>query len=272
MSGQDLTGTWNADDGGTYYITQIGNSVFWAGLSGDGVINNGLSFCNVFAGQIQGEILFGDWSDVPRGVTQNNGTLSLRITTNSVIKLVKINETGGFGGSSWEQDNSDVPSPPSLHKRLDVTYKNVTNDLGFSYETLLDNLREYHDYVVIVGTVDKTSSFESFNEAPRINFFYPDRTYNGFMCVNLFDELFHSITKGDGDITLSLAIDINQLNNLGPPDKLVCVDSPDFWNDGGWLNTDDQPPNGGIPQKVNFCQQSTGFNFLLRGNHVRKSN
>jgi len=48
MSGQDLTGTWTANDGGTYYITQIGNSVFWAGLSDDGGFNNGLRSIEFF--------------------------------------------------------------------------------------------------------------------------------------------------------------------------------------------------------------------------------
>jgi len=43
-----LTGAWTCDDGGTYYLRQDGNTIWWAGLSGDRNLQQGLSFCNVF--------------------------------------------------------------------------------------------------------------------------------------------------------------------------------------------------------------------------------
>ena len=40
----NLTGTWKADDGGIYYIRNIGNVVWWLGISGS---DDGKTFSNV---------------------------------------------------------------------------------------------------------------------------------------------------------------------------------------------------------------------------------
>src|SRR5437879_4941641 len=51
---QDLTGRWTANDGGTYYIRQLGNELWRYGESGDG----GRSWTNVIS----------DWSDHKDGI------------------------------------------------------------------------------------------------------------------------------------------------------------------------------------------------------------
>ncbi|HEX9320408.1 MAG TPA: hypothetical protein VF884_15855, partial [Nitrososphaeraceae archaeon] len=96
----DLTGIWTADDGGTYYIKQLGNMVWWLGMSG----NNGESFTNIFRGMIQdNNKIDGEWTDVPKGDTRNHGILFLNISSNfsNGTQLQKIEQTGGFGGSVW---------------------------------------------------------------------------------------------------------------------------------------------------------------------------
>lgn len=99
---EDLTGTWFADDGGAYYIRQVGNALWWNGMSENG---QGSSFANVFRGTIRGDTIIGDWADVPRGQILNNGTLILSIVNTSPgqIELRKQRETGGFGGSIWRR-------------------------------------------------------------------------------------------------------------------------------------------------------------------------
>src|SRR5215475_7499003 len=99
---EDLTGTWFADDGGAYYIRQVGNSLWWNGMSENG---QGSSFANVFRGTIKGDTIIGDWADVPRGQTLNSGALILRIVNISPdqIEMRKQRETGGFSGSVWSK-------------------------------------------------------------------------------------------------------------------------------------------------------------------------
>lgn len=45
----NLTGTWKANDGGTYYMRNIGNDVWWRGISSN---DDGKTFSNVLKGQI----------------------------------------------------------------------------------------------------------------------------------------------------------------------------------------------------------------------------
>jgi hypothetical protein len=44
----NLTGTWKANDGGTYYIRNIGNDVWWLGISSN---DDGKAFSNVLKGK-----------------------------------------------------------------------------------------------------------------------------------------------------------------------------------------------------------------------------
>src|SRR5438552_1137645 len=57
----NLTGIWNCNDGGIYYIRQVSNEIWWFGNSS----NN--AFSNVFHGQLSGSTITGKWSDVPLG-------------------------------------------------------------------------------------------------------------------------------------------------------------------------------------------------------------
>src|SRR5262249_45673979 len=105
----DLTGIWSADDGGVYYLRQLGDIVWWAGLStespgGTGDFHKGLRFSNVFRGRKSGDTITGEWADVPRGQTLNYGVLTLDVfLTTSGIEIRKRSQTGGFGGSVWRR-------------------------------------------------------------------------------------------------------------------------------------------------------------------------
>ena len=73
MTGSLLTGTWTADDGAIYCIRQLGDTPWWAGLSaespaGAGDFQLGLSFANVFHGQVGGSSISGEWADTPRDI------------------------------------------------------------------------------------------------------------------------------------------------------------------------------------------------------------
>jgi hypothetical protein len=91
-----LTGIWNCDDGGTYYLRQIGNSVYWYGERSE----NKPAWSNVYKGEISNNKIKGMWADVPKGKTMSNGLLNLAIYENGHI-LKADHKTGGFGGSKW---------------------------------------------------------------------------------------------------------------------------------------------------------------------------
>lgn len=94
----NLTGTWHCDDGGNYFIRQVGNELWWYGQSGDG----GKTWSNVFHGQIQKNRAVGKWADVPHGQTQNFGEMTIEIL--GANKLKTTQKTGGFGGSGWTRE------------------------------------------------------------------------------------------------------------------------------------------------------------------------
>jgi hypothetical protein len=95
-----LTGVWSSDDSGTYYVRQIGNTVWWLGLS----VDEGRTFANVFRGTVQNGQISGQWSDVPLGQTSNFGTLALSSGAGVLTTDWKrTSEAGGFGGTSWDK-------------------------------------------------------------------------------------------------------------------------------------------------------------------------
>jgi hypothetical protein len=96
----NLTGVWDSHDGGTYYVRQIDAiTVVWLGMSSD----HGYSFTNVFSGRIEGNLVRGDWADLPvaRGGTRNSGQLTVMMDRDGPLatSLVVVERTGGFGAS-----------------------------------------------------------------------------------------------------------------------------------------------------------------------------
>src|SRR5205823_5812635 len=80
VSYADITGVWRGDDGGMYYIRQVGSEIWWLGMStrsSSGYLDffKGLDFTNVFHGTISGQRISGEWADVSRGTARSSGTL-----------------------------------------------------------------------------------------------------------------------------------------------------------------------------------------------------
>ena len=91
----DLTGVWNCDDGGIYYVRQLGAIVWWFGENDP----NYPGWSNVMRGSISGSTINADWTDVPKGSVMQHGNLVLQIESNN--RLVAVSKTGGFSGSVW---------------------------------------------------------------------------------------------------------------------------------------------------------------------------
>jgi hypothetical protein len=101
----DLTGAWAGDDGGIYYLRQLGSVVWWNGMSErDGSpLDLGRGWNNVGRGVINGLQIDVEWSDVPRGEIFGNGTLILNIQDDGTgkIQIVTVGGEGGFGNEVW---------------------------------------------------------------------------------------------------------------------------------------------------------------------------
>ena len=90
-----LTGVWNCDDGGKYYLRQMDNTLWWYGeldpLSP--------SWSNVARGTVSGDTIQMDWADVPKGSIMQSGILKLELLSSNEIQAEQ--KTGGFAGSRW---------------------------------------------------------------------------------------------------------------------------------------------------------------------------
>lgn len=102
-----LTGVWQCNDGGIYYIRQFGTRVAWFGehLRGE--------WSNVFLGEVSDSRLSGRWVDVPKGRASGSGEIRLEVkgivpvaTRIPGTRLERVNATGGFGGSEWIKTDS----------------------------------------------------------------------------------------------------------------------------------------------------------------------
>jgi len=93
--GLDLTGVWDCNDGGTYYLRQLDDILWWFG---EPSYQPG-GWSNVAMGSIDEGIIYLDWSDVPKGSNSYEGYLILTIESPDL--LTWLDGTEGFGGSVW---------------------------------------------------------------------------------------------------------------------------------------------------------------------------
>lgn len=91
----ELTGRWKCDDGGIYYIRQIGADIYWYGEKAP----TNPDWTNIAQGVITGDTIVLKWADVPKGSILSSGELRLKVISN--FNLQAEYKTGGFGGSNW---------------------------------------------------------------------------------------------------------------------------------------------------------------------------
>ena len=76
----DLTGVWQADPIGVYYIRQVGDCVWWFGTELDDIepgVAGQPGFANVAAGRIDGTTIRLEYADVPMGDILHGGGITL---------------------------------------------------------------------------------------------------------------------------------------------------------------------------------------------------
>lgn len=112
----DLSGVWTADDGGRYYLRQIGSQLVWFGEEK----STNPRFANVFTGRVAGNKIRGSWQDVPKGDSSGRGELSLAILDGGNTLLAE-QKSGGFGGSRWNRADAQNASTPAVTAQIQLT-------------------------------------------------------------------------------------------------------------------------------------------------------
>ena len=226
FAASDLTGLWAADSGAVYYVREVGSTVWWAGFDPDtfsraasesNSFQRGLTSAQVFWGTITGDVLSGEWAEVPRqsSSTLGQGTLTVLLARDSlgdVVRLQTQTQTGGLTVANWTR--STIPALPCTktggardpYCLFAKVLKNQTETFWGSHESLLDNLKPYKDNAVIFGTV---------SEPYRLSL----SGGSGFTCSDFFK--FHNI---DDDLTFDITADRQNLDA-----------QPGFWTNG-WIN------------------------------------
>jgi hypothetical protein len=76
----DLTGAWQGDDTGVYYIRQVGDCLWWFGTEVDDIPSGQTrqsGFANVAVGRVDGTQIVVEWADLPAGDVLSGGGLTL---------------------------------------------------------------------------------------------------------------------------------------------------------------------------------------------------
>ena len=115
----ELTGAWQGNDSGVYYIRHVGDCVWWFGTEVDEIEPGATGqpgFANVAAGRMVGTRIELEWADVPLGNILNGGGLTFVYdAANDTLTLAE--QRGGgqpFGGtvlSRFEPPASPAVSP-----------------------------------------------------------------------------------------------------------------------------------------------------------------
>jgi hypothetical protein len=201
MSDSDLTGTWVANDGGLYYIRQIGTAVWWAGFStetftfpGASMLRDfhmGLQYTNAFQGERQGSTILGTLVDAPRGNRASSEQITLTLDETS-SRLQRQGSGIGTEPSTWNKTQIDLPS--SIAKRFEQVLRNDGNSMG-------DKLKIYKEHAVVFGWINSEKHFYHESCPPRSE----NYSYQNFWTY------FHQAGNCDGDICFNVLVKWKEL-------------------------------------------------------------
>jgi hypothetical protein len=116
--GGDLTGAWQGDDHGVYYIRQVGDCLWWFGTEIRDIepgVTGQAGFANVASGRLTGTDIEVEWADLPVGNILGGGGLSLVYDRKN--DRLRITEQRGdwipFGASTLTRIRPEASPEPS---------------------------------------------------------------------------------------------------------------------------------------------------------------
>jgi hypothetical protein len=92
---ENLTGVWGDNFGMTYYVHQVGDTVWWFGK---GPMRDD-SFAQVFHGTLRSGTIDGSWQDVPFGTGNSGGALRLAVDPGNLLLVPEL--AGPFSNRRW---------------------------------------------------------------------------------------------------------------------------------------------------------------------------
>jgi hypothetical protein len=90
VSAAEINGYYEGDDGGAYFVRQIGDKIYWFGENPNG------SYANVLAGTVSGGKIIASFWDVPKGKSKGAGEIVFEIQAGGAT-LSKVSSTVPFG-------------------------------------------------------------------------------------------------------------------------------------------------------------------------------
>jgi hypothetical protein len=201
-----------ANDGGMYFLRQVGDVLWWLGASG-GLMHPGLEFCNVFYGSVTASAVTGDWSSVPRGAASGRGTLTLRPAGEH--QLLRVGGSGGFGASIWRRTSNSAWPVIAAGQAFAATLRNVfAGGDSYAKATLAAALQPLKDSASVFAVVAKSAD----DGAAPVTVSYPaaldaglqDFSYSEFICLNDPGECGDG-DQPDGDVTFWFQADAGQV-------------------------------------------------------------
>lgn len=148
----DVTGRWTCNDGGIYYIRQVGNKVAWFGEASN--TNGKPGFANVGVGTRSGNGITLSWADVPKCGLSGQGTLQLNVSgANTIAKT----SGGGFSGSQWTRQSLG-PNITGTWVNTDTNTGSITRTIVTSNSTKIQCFGKCSPNDCDWGTVNLTSN------------------------------------------------------------------------------------------------------------------
>ncbi len=148
----DISGRWSCNDGGIYYIRQIGNKVAWFGERSN--TNGKPSFANVGVGTRLGNGVTLSWADIPKCGLSGKGALVLNVTNSTTITK---SSGAGFGGSTWTRQ-SNTPNLTGTWRNTDSNTGSITRLVVTSNSTRVQAFGKCSPTDCDWGTVNLTPS------------------------------------------------------------------------------------------------------------------
>ena len=117
----DLSGVWSGNDGGLYYIKQIGSCVWWSGVSNFTEQGQypGQEWIMTFRGTMDAEgRINGDFVDV-KSSNPGSGTITIearidQVDGHGVVQLYRTGSTGhAIGVTFWQRTTEPTPTEPT---------------------------------------------------------------------------------------------------------------------------------------------------------------
>jgi hypothetical protein len=123
----DISGEWSGNDGGVYYIKQIGTCIWWSGQSNFEGQYPGQEWIMTFRGTMNEDgVINGDFVDV-KSSNPGSGTMTIeahidQVNGQGVVQLYRTAATGHeIGVTFWQRAAEPVPTQVPVVTTLPVT-------------------------------------------------------------------------------------------------------------------------------------------------------